>query len=536
MQEPSFYKQDTFHEIPIKPVSNLSLPKQIGPYPIESLLHQSRISLLYLGLHPKTREPIAIKVLSSRSMTHPEMGAQFLKEAHIISLTNHPNIVKLYGEGVWENVPYIAMEFIQGVSLRQFIIQRSLTLKRSLEIVLQAAYALLHLHTHGVIHRDLKPENILIKEDGEVKVIDFGIAQLYEERGSVGEGVGRVIGTPSYMSPEQKEDPLNITFASDIYSLGIITFELLVGKLSYGMIELSAVPKGFRPILEKALAVNVQDRYQDVVDFIHGITNYLKSGEWEKDRSSRDQVKEHFEAIREASQILLPAIAPDWPQVEIGLARRTSTIPRGLFLDFFKFPNNSYLVLLAETLKQGLGGLIETGALRGMCRAMVEGMSVSLNKPFDPLAFIGKLNHLILQEKSGEEFYFQLLLLDSLREELIYIPCGACTLIHVSSSTGDEPRFLSADNPRLGKEEQMKFSETVDNWETGDLLLLHSLSPIGSSESTDEEKALFSELIKAHINLSMNSQAEAILKKSLLLLPPEQQHWPQIMLEMQRIL
>jgi len=536
MQEPSFYKQDTIHEIAIQPASIDSMPKKIGPYPIESLLHQSRTSLLYLGLHPKTREPIAIKVLSSRSMTHPEMVAQFLKEAHIISLTDHPNIVKLYGEGEWEGVPYLAMEFIQGVSLRQFIMQSSLTLKRSLEIVLQAAYALLHLHTHGVIHRDLKPENILIKEDGEVKVIDFGIAQLYEERGKEGEGIGRVIGTPSYMSPEQKEDPLNITFASDIYSLGIITFELLVGKLSYGMIELSAIPKGFRPILEKALAINVQDRYQDVVDFIRDITNYLKTGEWEKDRSSRDQVKEHFEAIREASQTLLPAIAPDWPQIEIGLARRSSTTPRGLFLDFFKFPNNTFLILLAETFKHGLGGLIETGALRGMCRAIVAESSISLNKPFDPLAFIAKVNHLILQEKSGEEFYFQLLLLDSLREELIYVPCGACTLIHVSSLMGDEPRFLSAGNPRIGTAEQIGFMETVDNWETGDLLLLHSLSPIGSNESSDEEKKLFADLIKAHLNLSMHSQAEAILKKSLPLLPQEQRTWPQVMLEMQRLL
>jgi eukaryotic-like serine/threonine-protein kinase len=536
MQEPSFYKQDTIHEIPIKPVSNIALPKQVGPYPIESLLHQSRTSLLYLGLHPQTREPIAIKVLSSRSMTHPEMCAQFLKETRIISLTNHPNIVKLYGEGEWEGGPYIAMEFIQGVSLRQFIIQRSLTLKRSLEIVLQAAYALLHLHTHGVIHRDLKPENILIKEDGEVKVIDFGIAQLYDERGQVGEGVGRVIGTPSYMSPEQKEDPFNITFASDIYSLGIITFELLVGKLSYGMIELSAVPKGFRPILEKTLAPNAHDRYQDVVDLIHGITNYLKSGEWERDRSSRDQVKEYLEETREASQTLLPALAPAWPQLEIGLAKRSSTTSRGLYLDFFKFPNNSFLILLAETLKQGLGGLIESGALRGMCRAIIESSSISLNKPFDPLTFVNKINHLLLQEKSGVEFYFQLLLLDSLREELIYIPCGACTLLHISSSTDNEPRYLSASNPRLGVAEQLGFMETVDNWETGDLLLLHSLSPIGSNESSGEEKKLFTDLIKDHLQLSLHSQTEAILKKSLPLLPLEQRTWPQVVLEMQRLI
>src|SRR5690606_36400224 len=106
---------------------------------------------------------------------------QFLKEAEIIALSNHPNIVKLYGQGEWEKGLYIAMEFIQGVSLTQFILQNSLSIKRSLEILLQVAYALLHLHSHGVIHRDLKPENILITENGGVKVIDFGIAQLEQE-------------------------------------------------------------------------------------------------------------------------------------------------------------------------------------------------------------------------------------------------------------------------------------------------------------------------------------------------------------------
>ncbi len=535
MQEPSFYKQDTMHEMAAKPVSSAPIPKQIGPYQIESLLHQSRSSLLYLGLHPEKREPIAIKVLSPRSMAHPEMLTQFLKEARIISLADHPNIVKLYGEGEWEGGLYIAMEFIQGVSLRQFIIQRSLTLRRSLEIILQAAYALLHLHTHGVTHRDLKPENILIKEDGEVKVIDFGIAQLLDERSADAEGIGRVIGTPSYMSPEQKENPLNISHASDIYSLGIITYELLVGKLSYGVIELSAVPRGFRPILEKALAPEVTERYQDVVDLIRDITNYLKSGEWEKDRTSRDQLKEHLEAIRSASQTLLPGVAPDWPQMDISLARRSSTSPRGLYLDFFKFPNNSFLILLAETSKSSLAGLVETGALKGMCHALIESMPIALDKPFDPLGFVSKLNHLVIQGKSEEEFFFQLVLLDSLREELIYVPCGACSLLHVSS-TEDEPRSLIADNPFLGKEEHSGFLETVDNWEVGDLLLLHSLSPFASQESSPEERKLFSDLIRAHLNLAMNSQAEAILKKCIPLLPPEQRTMPHILLELQRLL
>ena len=120
-------------------------------------------------------------------------------------------------------------------------------MRRALEIILQVAYALLHLHSHGVIHRDLKPENILITEEGEIKVIDFGIAQLHEEEKNVTDA-DRFLGTPNYMSPEQKEDPSSVTFSSDIYSLGVILYELILGKLSFGIINLIALPKGLKKI------------------------------------------------------------------------------------------------------------------------------------------------------------------------------------------------------------------------------------------------------------------------------------------------
>ena len=170
-----FHKQTTLPDLHAGEARNYPLPQKIGPYKIESLLDKGGMSLLYLGVHPGTSQPIVVKVLLPKYLKNKEMMGRFLKEAQIIGMTNHPNIVKLYGQGQWEKGLYIAMEFIQGISLRQFIQQKSLSQKRALEIILQVAYALCHLHTHGVIHRDLKPENILITETGEIKVIDFGI-------------------------------------------------------------------------------------------------------------------------------------------------------------------------------------------------------------------------------------------------------------------------------------------------------------------------------------------------------------------------
>jgi serine/threonine protein kinase len=250
------------------------LPKKIGPYKIESLLKKGGMSFLYLGVHPESARPIVIKVLSPKFIKNEIVMQRFLKEADIIRLSNHPNIIKLYGEGKWDQGLYIAMEFIQGISLKQFLLEKSLSLKKALEIVLQVAYALCHLHSHGVIHRDLKPENILITENGEIKVIDFGIAQLIDEEISE---TKHFIGTPVYMSPEQKEDPTKVSFASDIFSLGVLTYELILGKLSHGIINLSLIPKKLRGILEKALAPDPKKRYSDIVDFITDLSEYIRS-------------------------------------------------------------------------------------------------------------------------------------------------------------------------------------------------------------------------------------------------------------------
>jgi len=293
-----FHKQSTLPNLTEGEKKPFPYPSLIGPYKVETLLGKGGMSFLYLGLDPKDHSPIAIKVLSPKYLAHPEMVQQFLKEAEIIALTDHPNIIKLKKQGIWENGLYIAMEFIQGISLKQFIMQQNFSPKTCIEIVLQVAYALLHLHTHGVIHRDLKPENILITEGGSVKVIDFGIAQLiYDKKAALISKREKFLGTPDYMSPEQKKDPLNITFGADIYSLGVITFELLVGKLSFGSIQLSLLPKDLQVIVEKALALSLNERYHDIVDFITDLSTYLKK---EQQRGKGEGIKEVWEHVEES--------------------------------------------------------------------------------------------------------------------------------------------------------------------------------------------------------------------------------------------
>lgn len=524
MDDHSFYKQSTIPHLTSEELQAPPLPEKIGPYKIEGLLSKGGMSFLYLGVLPETKETLAVKVLSPKYVTHPEAVEHFLKEAQIIALTNHPNIVKLYGQGAWEGGLFIAMELIQGVSLRQFIMQQSLSLRRSLDIILQVAYALCHLHTHGVIHRDLKPENILITEDGEIKVIDFGIAQLHEEKEAPLEK--RFMGTPSYMSPEQKEHPLKLSYSSDIYSLGIITYELVLGKLSYGIINTSLLPKELRKIVEKALAPSPQDRYQDIVDFITDISLYLKSDELTKTVPGSDQIKELTDRLHKSCLSLSPATLPAWPDLDIGIGKYRGPNGQMPYYDFFQFPDSSYGFLIAEATTPGVESALYTAAIRGVLRGFVHDVKLSF------LSWASRLQEILSEDHLHQSFNLNLLLLDPIRDELSFISCGGSSLWHLRP--GSTPRQLSSENPLLSERPGLEFSEVKDTWSEGDTIFLPSFCLLDPTQRQQLENEFLKE-ISGHILLSPQNQAESVLKRvsSSGILPPH--FYPKLLFSIQRL-
>lgn len=533
MVESSFYKQPTMpdliseHELP-------PLPSNIGPYKIDSLLNKGGMSILYLGIHPDTKQPIAIKVLSPSYVNHPEAVSRFLKESQIVMMANHPNIVKLYGQGEWENGLYIAMEFIRGISLRHFIMQQSLSMRRALEIVLQVAYSLLHLHTHGIIHRDLKPENILITEDGEIKVIDFGIAQLHDEPTESLQPKGQVIGTPNYMSPEQKENPHKASYASDIYALGVIMYELITGKLSYGVINLSILPKGLKRIIAKALAVSVAERYQEMTQFIHDVSQYLNSGEMERERPGSDQIKEVQESLQRAIQNFSPTSPPAWPPMDLGISKLRTTNQMGIYTDFFRLPNNTYLILMAASPIATIESAAYIGNLRGMIRMVLGNASTAERANFKPMAFAESLNAVACQDQAGQHYAMNLVFLDPLQDLATYLSCGFDALLHLPQGTS-KARKLTASNPLLGADPTAKFSETKDNWTVGDLLVLHSLAAKKAPEEEAPYESVLMAALEDNILLSAQRQAEAILKRTSSAPAFQQLLYPKALITVQRI-
>jgi eukaryotic-like serine/threonine-protein kinase len=502
-----FYKRPTLAP-GVKPPSSPSpdaFPRKIGEYKIESLLNKGGMSLLYLGIHPETYEPLVVKVLSSKYLSHPEMVERFMREAEIIELTNHPNIIKLYGHGKWAGGVYIAMEFVQGISLRQMILQEAMSLRRSLEIVLQISHALVHLHSHGIIHRDLKPENILLTAQGGVKVIDFGISQLYTEK--IGATKQSLVGTPVYMSPEQRSDPLNVSFSTDIYSLGIITYELVLGRLCHGVVHLSIVPRGLQKILAKALQPKPEDRYEDIVDFIAAISRYLSSDELKKDMRGSDYLGEMSEDLKEAQVILIPKQLPQWSRFDMALASNCSTALSSVYYDFFQQRDGVYNIVMGESLTTGVKGLLQIAILKGMVRALAS----RFERPTD---FVSALNSQIHEGGIGETFSFSLLTLYPIQETFSYISCGYTPLWYLRAEA-ETPRRLIANNPPLGSVAALEIIEVDSNLNIGDRLILHTFQA-GSAKHIEEielDEAQFLDALMENLFLPPQKQIDAIFRK-----------------------
>lgn len=463
------------------------------------------MSLLYLGIHPHTHEPLAVKVLLPKYVSRPEMVGRFMREAEIIEITNHPNIVKLFGHGKWAGGVYIAMEFIQGISLRQMILQQAMSLKRALEVVLQISHALAHLHAHGIIHRDLKPENILLTAQGGIKVIDFGISQLHTEKMDASKKT--FLGTPFYMSPEQRNDPLNIRFAADIYALGVITYELVLGRLSHGTIHLSVMPQGLQKILAKALQPNPEDRYEDIVDFVKAVSDYLSSAELKKDMRGSDYLGELSEDLKQAQVVLVPKELPKWPRLEMAFASNCNTALSSVYYDFFQQKDGVYNIVMGESLTTGVEGLLRIAILKGMVRAL----SHSIERPTD---FVSVLNARVREEGNGEVFSFSLLTLYPIVESFSYISCGYTPVWYVPAGT-DSPRRLTADNPPLGSEPTGEIIEVDANFNIGDLLILHTFQAGSAKHISDIEldEANFLESLMENLFLAPQKQIDTIFRK-----------------------
>ncbi len=261
------------------------IPENLGKYEVISEIDRGSMGTVYLGHDPYIDRHVAIKVAHSEQLNDEEGGDRFRKmffnEAHTAGRLTHPNIIGIYDAGVDGDACYIVMELVEGGdTLKKFCRQDNLLpIEKVVETIFKCAKALDYAHKQGVIHRDIKPTNILVTKDGDVKIGDFSIAHLSKMDSTDTMPMG-LVGSPRYMSPEQVSEDY-ITSQTDLFSLGIVMYELLAGKHPFAAETFSRlvqrilnedppavqqfrtdIPNSLVKILNKALAKSRDDRYQ----------------------------------------------------------------------------------------------------------------------------------------------------------------------------------------------------------------------------------------------------------------------------------
>ena len=211
-----------------------------GRYEIQKELGKGAMGVVYQARDPQINRTIALKVLREDRVTSEDFVKRFLKEAMAIGRLSHPNIVTIYDVGQDHDTIYLAMEYLEGQPFNDIIRERTLSFPEIAELAVQLAECLDYAHKKGIVHRDIKPSNIMLTPEGKVKLTDFGIARIEDPSMHQQTRAGEILGTPVYMSPEQvMGQPLD--GRSDLYSLGVILYELAAGRRPYSGENLAAI-------------------------------------------------------------------------------------------------------------------------------------------------------------------------------------------------------------------------------------------------------------------------------------------------------
>jgi serine/threonine protein kinase len=329
---------------------HLAVGQRINHYKVLSLLGVGGMGEVYLARDTKLGRQAAIKLLPSRFTEIRDRLHRFQQEARAASALNHPNIITIYEVGEFDSAQYMAMEFIDGETLLQHIKDSrsqadrresyetgtGMKLSEVLDISIQLASALGAAHSAKIVHRDIKPENIMVRRDGYIKVLDFGVAKLTERfpegryaddessvRDRISTKPGEVIGTPSYMSPEQVRG-LAVDALTDIWSAGVVLYEMIAGLRPFEGLTTSdvialilqkeplplglyarGVPAELERIVAKALRKKKDERYQDIKDLAIDLKNLKQQLEFEAklDRALiPEESRERMEASRSNQQ------------------------------------------------------------------------------------------------------------------------------------------------------------------------------------------------------------------------------------------
>ncbi len=263
--------------------------RRIGEYQLLEKIGEGGIAEIYKAFQPSLKREVAIKILSRKLTSDPELVGRFDQESLIIARLRHPNIIHVIDKGKTGDNYYFVMEYVDGTDFETMLSTGQYDFQQKMDVMVQLCKALDYAHKNNIVHRDVKPANILIDKEGNVLVADFGIAQIVAKDGREKSEGGWIMGTPAYMSPEQKSGTSRVDLRTDIYAVGVILYEVLTGRKPTGKYVspsklMQDIPGELDEIIEICLRSDPNDRFRSAVELKDRLLEVLSGSKDHKEK------------------------------------------------------------------------------------------------------------------------------------------------------------------------------------------------------------------------------------------------------------
>ena len=316
-------------------------------YEILEVIGTGGMAVVYKALDHRLNRLVAVKILKDEFSRNQEFRRRFHAESQAVAMLSHPNIVSVYDVSRSGDVDYIVMELIEGITLKQYLEKKGcLNWRETLHFAMQIAKALEHAHSRGIVHRDIKPHNIMILKDGSIKVADFGIARIASAQSTL---TREALGSVHYISPEQAKGAW-VDDRSDLYSLGVVMYEMLTGRTPYdGETPVSVaiqhinggaplpstlnpnIPRGLEQIIMKGMALEVNDRYVSATEMLHDMEEF---------RQNPDMIFDYHTMVDDATRVL-PNLSRGMTTAEKKVQAKTGAAPVRTSSDSIRLHQNA---------------------------------------------------------------------------------------------------------------------------------------------------------------------------------------------------
>ena len=423
---------------------------------------------------------VALKIIKTEHIHNQALVDRFQQEMKIASMLHHDNIAEILGWGIDDaGRNYFAMEFVDGQNIRTMLEKKAIDLNMALDIFTQLCNGLEYAHSQDVIHRDIKPENIILDKNEKLRIVDFGIARIDDDKVQSMTLTNVVMGSPIYMSPEQKSDFKHVDNRADIYAAGAVFYEMLSGEMPGGLLRIDLIPENLRAIVEKAIAYNQDDRYPTVRDILTDLKTYRRDGFITRDQKAIHKIEDNIKLRQALIDSFYPEEPPEVPGLDIDAFYIPAEGIGGNYYDYITIDDTHTGILVGNLFDQpDVSSALFLAMLRSAFRIFARDVT-------EPGITLKKLNDFMSEERFDYFAVFSYMIFDSTSMEVSVATAGYKPVMVLKKGT-EEFVDIHTDGVGIGIMENYEYESTTMKLNPQDLILLSSSGP-GKTKNREGE-------------------------------------------------